>query len=118
MPDLLRDSSTWLDQQRRAHLASEVTYRRGAQVWTVPATRGNTRYEVEDVSGLRVGGQVIDFLILAADLDVEPEPGDVIVTDGRRYEVAAHGQDVKGWRWSDLYRQSYRIHTKDIGAES
>ncbi len=117
MPDLLRDSSTWLSQQRRTHLAGDVVYRRGQQAWAVPATRGHTRYEIEDASGLRVGAQVADFMVLAADLGVVPETGDVIVVDGHRYEVMPHGQDTRAWRWSDPYRQAYRIHTRAIGAE-
>ena len=67
-------------------------------------------------SGLTINSQVWDFLILAEELGFDPEPGDVIVANGRRYEV----MNLSGegcWRWSDPYRQTYRIHTKDIGAQ-
>ncbi len=67
-----------------------------------------------DESGMTIGSYVWDFLVLADELAFEPKPGDVIVADGRLYEVL----DLAGercWRWSDPYRQTYRIHTKDIG---
>jgi hypothetical protein len=106
---------------RTAHCSSPVTYRRDTTQWPVNATFGRTEYEVEDATsggGLRVGAQVIDFLILADALPgIEPKPGDVIAADGRRYEVLPLGEDVRGWRWSDPYRTTYRIHTRDIGPD-
>ncbi len=118
MGDLLRQGSHWLEQQRAAHCSSQVTYRREATQLPVAATFGRTRYEVADESGLTVGAQVADFLIAAEDLGPtfsEPQPGDVIVADGRLYEVMALGPDFRGWRWSDPYRTTMRIHTKDVG---
>lgn len=117
MADLLRKGSQWLEQMRKAHLSSPVTYRRSGQAdLQLNATYGKTNYEVVDESGFTTGGHVWDFLILADELtNSEPEPGDVIVADGRRFEVLAWGNDIRGWRWSDPYRQTYRIHTKDIG---
>jgi hypothetical protein len=118
--DLLRQGSHWLEQQRTAHCSSQVTYRRDATELIVAATFGHTRYEVADESGLTVGAQVADFLIAAEDLGPtfsEPQPGDVIVADGQQYEVMALGQDLRGWRWSDPYRQTYRIHGRQIGTE-
>lgn len=95
------------------------TYRRDTTAWSVNATFGRTTYEVVDESGLTIGAHVWDFLILADALPgVEPEPGDVIVADGRRYEVMALGEDTRGWRWSDPYRTTYRIHTREIGADA
>ena len=124
MGDLLRQGGQWLEQQRTAHCSSQVTYRREATELVVNATFGRTEYEVEDEGsggGLRVGAQVTDFLILADDLSPvfdEPEAGDQIVADGRVYEVLAFGPDLRGWRWSDPYRTTMRIHTKDIGADA
>jgi hypothetical protein len=116
MADLLRQGAAWLEQMRTAHCSSPVEYRRNGDVHPVQATFGRTAYEVADESGLTVGSHVWDFLILAAALPgVEPEPGDLIVANGRRYEVMALGEDTKGWRWSDPYRTTYRIHTRDIG---
>ena len=117
MTDLLRQGSQWLEEQRDAHCSSPVEYRRDAQVLTVNATFGRTSFEIADESGLTVGSHVWDFLILAEALGLEPEPGDVIAANGRQYEVMNFSSDGC-WRWSDPYRQTYRIHTKDIGADA
>jgi hypothetical protein len=105
---------------RAAHCSSAVIYRRAGQPdVSINATFGKTKYEVTDESGFTMGAHVWDFLITATALPgIEPQPGDVIVADGRKFEVMALGSDVKGWRWSDPYRQTYRIHTKDIGADT
>ncbi len=116
--DLLRQGSQWLEQMRRAHCSSPVEYRRDGAVHQVHATFGSTDYEVADESGLTIGAHVWDFLILADELPgIEPQAGDVIVANGRLYEVMPLGGDIRGWRWSDPYRQTYRIHTKDIAPE-
>ena len=123
MGDLLRQGTQWLEQQRAAHCSSPVTYRRPstgsgeATEAVINATFGRTQYEVEDARGLRVGAEVIDFLVSAevfAPTFGEPEPGDQIVADGVVYEV----MDLAGqghWRWSDPYRTTMRIHTKEVG---
>ncbi len=118
MGDLLRDGLNWLKQQRTAYMTSPVTYRRagsGSQNDAeVQATFGKTDYEVADDYGATIRTHVIDFLILTDELGHEPKAGDVIVADGRKYEVmnlAGEGP----WRWSDPYRTTLRIHTKDIG---
>ena len=149
MGDLLRQGCQWLAQQRGAHCASPVTYRRPstgsgqATEAVIDATFGRTACEVEDDRGLRVGAEVIDFLVSAevfAPMFGEPEAGDQIVVpstgsgqaastgsgqaastgsgqaDGVVYEV----MDLAGqghWRWSGPYRTTMRIHTKEIGLE-
>jgi len=119
MGDLLRQGSQWLAQQRGAHCASQVTYRRGETEAVLAATAGRTEYEVEDDFGLRVAAQAMDFLVAAADFEPtfgEPEPGDRVVADGEVYEVL----DLAGqghWRWSDPHRATLRIHAKQIGTE-
>jgi hypothetical protein len=115
--DLLQQGSQWLGQMRTAHCSSPVEYRRAPDAYTVSATYGKTDYDVADESGLTIGSHVWDFLIQANELGLEPEPGDVIVTNGRKYEVMNLGGEGC-WRWSDPYRQTYRIHTKDIGADT
>ena len=117
MPDLLRQGNQWLESMRETHCSSPVEYRRPPDAVTVNATYGKTDFEVADESGLTIGSHVWDFLILADALGIEPEAGDVIATDGRRYEVMNLGGEGC-WRWSDPYRQTYRIHTKDIGADA
>jgi len=117
MADLLRQGSQWLEQMRTAHCSSPVEYRRPPDAVTVSATYGKTDVELADESGLTINAHVWDFLILGDELGFDPEPGDVIVADGRRYEVMNLGGEGC-WRWSDPYRQTYRIHTKDIGADT
>jgi len=116
MADLLRQGSQWLEQMRTAHCSSPGEYRRPPDAYTVSATFGRTGFEVADESGLTINAHVWDFLILAAALGFDPEPGDLIAANGRRYEVMNLGGEGC-WRWSDPYRQTYRIHTKDIGAD-
>ena len=116
MGDLLRKGSQWLNQQRTAHCSSPVQYRRASDIRTVSATYGKTDIEFANESGLTIGSHVWDFLILADELGFDPQPGDTIVADGRRYEVMNLGGDGC-WRWSDPYRQTYRVHTKDITTE-
>ena len=117
MTDLLRQGSQWLEDMRTTHASSPVEYRRSPDTYAVSATYGKTDFEIADESGLTVGSHVWDFLILAEALGLEPEPGDVIAANGRQYEVMNFSSDGC-WRWSDPYRQTYRIHTKDIGADA
>jgi hypothetical protein len=125
MPDLLRQGSQWLESMRETHMTSPVTYRRAGQADAeIPATWGKTDLEVADDYGATIRTHVIDFLILADTLGSEPQAGDVIVAPltgsgqatGRKFEV----MDLAGqgcWRWSDPYRTTFRIHTKDVGAD-
>ncbi len=114
--NLLRRGSEWLERMRQQHCADEVAYDRDGTVTMVSATYGRTRYEIATESGLTVEAHVWDFLIAADALAFEPEPGDAIEADGVRYEVMALGDDVRGWRWSDPFRGTYRIHTKQVTA--
>ena len=94
--------------------SSPVTYNQDGDAKTVYATWGKKDYEIVSESGLTIGSHVIDFLITAADLGFEPEPGDMITADGVRYEVMPLGEDINGWRWSDPYCHTYRIHTRHV----
>lgn len=114
MSDLLRDGIAWLGQQRVAHCSGQVTYLREPDSLTVNATYGATSVEVADETGMVVTSKAWDFLIQASELDFYPEPGDVIIADGRQYEVLNLNGEC--WRWSDPYRTAYRIHTKDVGS--
>ena len=117
--NLLRSGSQWLEQMRTAHMTSPVEYRTPGSPpdsYTVNATYGKTDYEVTNDYGATIRTHVIDFLIMGEELNLEPKPGDAIVADGQKYEV----MNLAGegcWRWSDPYRTTLRIHTKDIGAD-
>lgn len=117
MGGLLRQGSQWLESMRDTHLSSPVTYKRDAAGYPVNATFGKTDYEQADDYGATIQTHVVDFLILGESLPIEPEPADVIVADGRKYEVMNLGGEGC-WRWSDPYRTTMRIHTKDVGAET
>ena len=113
---MLADASSWLTDKLKEHAASQVEYRRDAVTFAVQAVFGKTDYEVQDESGLKVGGFVCDFLIVPADLPWDPEVGDVIAANGRQYEVLDLGPEGC-WRWTDGHQTMRRIHTKDIGSD-
>jgi hypothetical protein len=124
MADLLANASAWLEQQRMLHLSRSVTYQRGAQSVPVLATIGKTAFEIDDGFGVLQRIESRDFLVLAADLVLDgaatlPQRGDIVaetVGDSTlQYEVTAPGKEPC-WRYSDPYRQTLRIHTKQIGA--
>lgn len=123
MADLLAKGAAWLEQQRSKHLASMVTYRRGESTVDVAATIGKTAFEIDDGQGVIQRIESRDFLVLAADLVLDsvttlPQRGDVIEEPAGNitllYEVMAPGNEPC-WRYSDAYRQSLRIHTKQVG---
>ena len=116
MPDMLRQGSVWLESMRETHCSSPVTYQRDEASYEVNATFGKTDYEVADDYGAKIQAHVVDFLILGASLPFDPEPADVILANGRKYEVMNLGGEGC-WRWSDPYRTTMRIHTKDVGPE-
>ncbi|MEW4530215.1 hypothetical protein [Maioricimonas sp. JC845] len=125
MADLLEWGANWLEQQRTQHLTRTVTYRRGAESVDVAASIGRTEFEVDDGYGVRQTIESRDYLVLAANLVLSgmqtlPERGDRIEETSAAtrfvYEVLAPGQEP-AWRYSDPYRLTLRIHTKQIGSE-
>lgn len=124
MADLLQIGSDWLADQMKAHVGRSVTYRRGGDSVTVTATIGRTEFELDDEFGVLQKFESRDFLIPAADLvlnsvTVLPERGDEIdETQGGTtytYEVMAPGKEPH-FRFSDPYRRTLRIHTKQTDA--
>lgn len=124
MADLLQIGSDWLADQMKAHAGRSITYRRGANSVTVTATIGRTEFELDDEFGVLRKIESRDFLIAAADLvlnsvTVLPERGDEIdETQGSvtyTYEVMAPGKEPH-YRFSDPYRRTLRIHTKQTDA--
>ena len=97
-----------------AHASSPAEYQRGDTTRIVNATVGKTSFEVVDESGFTIETDARDFLIPASELGMTPKIDDLIISDGRKYQVANFGADGC-WRWSDDYHLTYRIHTKDIG---
>ena len=120
MANLLQTGTAWLAQQRGAHCASQVTYRRGETELVLGATFGRPDRDVEDELGVRVGATMTDFLVAATDFAPtfgEPQAGDQVIADGTVYEVL----DLAGqghWRWSGVPGTTMRIHTKQVGTET
>ena len=126
MADLLQQASAWLGGMRSAYLSHPVTYSRGADSVQVNASIGRTVFEIDDSCGAVESWESRDFLIAAADLvlaiagNVLPAAGDRIsdVEGGQTfvYEVMAPGKEPC-WRYSDPYRATLRIHTKQVAVE-
>jgi len=116
MPNLLQQGSQWLADTLKASAASEVEYRRDAEAFSVHAVFSKTDYELQDESGLTIGGFACDFIVAAADLPWDPEIGDVIAANGRKYQVLDLGSEGC-WRWTDGHQTMRRILTKDIGSD-
>ena len=90
------------------------------------ATIGQTVFAVDNGEGAALQVESRDYVVRAAQLNfgagpVEPRRGDQIheVQDGVIfiYEVMAPG-DEPVWRYSDAYRKTVRIHTKQIDKEN
>jgi len=106
-------------------MAQPVTYCRGGQSVEVQATVGRTVFEIADTYGLVERSESRDFLVTAADLvlagqAVLPERGDQVrEAQGDKvyvYEVMAPGKEPH-YRFSDVYRRTLRIHTRQVVVE-
>jgi hypothetical protein len=126
MPDLLETGSAFLDDQRHQHMTRAVTYQRGADSVELAATIGRTEFEQADDYGVVHKIESRDFLVRTADLVLAsvqtlPKAGDRIrETEGSQtfvYEVMAPGTEPP-FRYSDPYRKTLRIHTKQVATES
>lgn len=116
----------WLEEQRTKHLTQLVVYQRGADAMEVLATIGTTVFQIDDGAGAILRIESRDYLITATELmfgdtPVLPQRGDQIReargTQVFVYEVMAPG-DEPHWRWSDPYRHTLRIHTKQVDVET
>lgn len=125
MTNLLETGCDWLLDQREAHLATTVEYRRGVDVVDVSATLGSTRYEIADDNGVTVEALSVDFIVTAAALILDgnvvtPEVGDQIrVTRGSTvfvHEVLDLGA-AGHYQPSDPFHKTLRVHAKEIDTE-
>jgi hypothetical protein len=121
--DFLQMCSGWLDGLCGSQLAQTVDIRSGAaEQIGVTATIGLYEVVEDNGDGIVTIAKLRDYFIAVADyqLDgviIEPETGHHIVeTDGRIYEVVPAGGEPCA-RFSDVYKQMWRIHTKLIGVE-
>jgi len=125
MADMLQEASAWLEEKRHEHCTVPVTYVRGDDSVELQATIGRTIFEQRDDYGVLEKVESRDFLVRAEDLVVGgdrtlPERGDRVreEQDGKVYvyEVMAPGREPH-YRFSDPYRKTLRIHTKQVDVE-
>ena len=116
MTNLLNNGLDWLEQTLLGCCSSPVQYRRDSQTVTLNAVFGKTDYQVSTESGIEVGAFIWDFLMDAETLSLTPEVGDIVVVNGKQFEVMAlSGQGC--WRWTGPNQKTYRIHTKETGSD-
>ncbi len=123
--DLLRRGLEWLERERVKHASRNVLYVRAGEAIQVRATIGKTVFEILNESGVAERTETRDYLVLARELvlggaESTPKHGDQVrERQGSKvyvYEVMAPGREPE-WRYSDLYRHTFRIHTKQVGVE-
>lgn len=126
MSNLFRKASEWLSDQRHQFATSLVAYRRGERSVELAATIGRTEYQQDDGYGIVIRAEARDYIVRACDLALDgaetlPEVGDRIeeLQGGTVYvyEVLPIGAQQQHWRYADPFRQTVRIHTKQVGAE-
>lgn len=125
MTNLLGWGAEWLAAQRTEHLSRPVTYQRGADTAEVSATIGRTVFELDNGFGLEKV-ETRDYLVPVEQLVLAGQPtlparGDrILESDGTQtfvYEVMSPARDKPPWRYSDPFRQAFRIHTKHIDTQ-
>ncbi len=121
MADLIANGAVWLAAQRAAHLSRDIGYVTGATTLTVKASVGRTEFEVVSEGGVMERTESRDFLVATADLPAAPARGDqvreTVGSTVHLFEVMAPVQSMPAWRWADVERTAYRIHTRFVGTE-
>lgn len=113
--NLLKNAAEFLASQRKAFASELVEYcQLGGDSFEVLASVGKTLFRVDDEMGMTIRVSSVDFMIMVDDLGFEPQKGDEIVYNERRYEALAPNNEAV-WRWSGNNQDTYRIHTKFIG---
>ena len=120
MANILKTGAQWLSDMQQEHMSETVTYKRGVITVQVLGTRGTTKFEVADESGLSVYGQIEDWIFVTAKMLlggilIEPKKGDLIITSTKTFEVVFLSGDGC-WRYSDPHQITMRIHTKEVAA--
>ena len=113
---MIRSGISALRMMQYEILADTVSFRHGLSAKEIRAIAGKTVFRSTNEYGNWVRTETRDFIIRADQLDAPPERGDVIVFDGREFEVLAPN-DEPVWRWSDPYHTAYRVHTKNTGGD-
>ena len=118
---IMSTSLAWLSSNMKTHLSETGTIRRGSDETALVDMRiGKTMADVEGGGGITVRTNISDFLITAADYQingvaVEPDRGDEIDYGGKTYRaMPIAGGEV--WRYAEnVNRTVLRIHAKEVG---
>lgn len=97
-------------QRRLADVAGETVTYNGEPVRAVAAS---STLKVNDEYGTSVIVRTFDFIVAVSAIPGEPQKGDEIVRQGRRYVVTSPGGEPC-WRYSGTAETTYRIHTKQM----
>jgi len=126
MTDILEDGIEHLEEFRHLQRTIPILYIRDAVTINLSGTVGRTPFEASDEFSVREKTETRDFLFRVSDLSslvtpARPNKGDRIHEPRGAttyiYEVAAPGLHPS-FRYSDVYRLTWRIHTKFIGTEA
>jgi hypothetical protein len=79
----------------------------------ISATLGRTLFKSNNDYGVDIISHGRDFIIKANAISTTPSLGDIILCNGKRYEVLAPN-DEPVWRYSGSSNESLRIHTKEV----
>jgi hypothetical protein len=116
MPDFLKNASAWLDATLAESDGETVRYARGIPHVDLTAVPGQTPVGF-DLGSVLQTWQTQDFLFATTDLILSghaspPEVGDEITYDDNVYRVC-NATDGRCYRFTDTYRQTMRVHTKE-----
>lgn len=116
MTTIFDDGLTVLSQTLQQTAEINVTYRQGANFFTVPATRGRVAYgTINRLGGIPLDSDLREYIIRVDALPdgFKPQNRDVIVDlDGKWEAFNSTAQDC--WRYCDPNKKLIRILTRRI----
>ena len=116
MPDLLEQSATWLEDMRQAFMTRPVTYVRGSESVTVPATIGKTVFQIARDYGL--GYKEIGMMYRQWDPFLPPPgvkimiPTRWIVPDSRGKQIIVNTGEMRLYYY---IKKDTQVYTFPIG---
>ena len=108
----MQTAEDFLDAKLKDFVSEVVEYRQHGvgKGKSVNAVIGKSFFKTNDVNGYSIVTRTVDFIIDRNELEQEPVRGDLILRNGRLYEV--YGPDNEPcWRFSGGNHNTYRIHT-------
>lgn len=119
MGDMLQTGLNWLEEQRRTHLSEPGIFKAfredlGQLELDISITWGQTSYEIEAQTGIKIKSSNLDAIINFVDtgVDLEPQVGDVIEGQSdRKATVVDIGNG--SWSWTDPYHNARRVHVEE-----